>query len=267
MYCISTTSKLSWETDLRSNLLNLDCDLLLQHSRIFLDITYKLTWCAFGLTPGILLRFAPSPFFNSLLFLKLAKLATSSMMPQSLPSFFISLSETSHLDPKLEALSVRVSLVCNRASTRCWIRSGVLNASRLITDLQVSPKQHGAQILSWAMTKSCGRPDYVSWSALWAYCWQHTKTERRSEEFALSWTPLSHGSRGSERSLLQNKSGTDLRVKRRILNHAIDIDREVILDHERLHISPFVLFALSHHLNQASANVFSITHAGRISEI
>ena len=58
-------------------------------------------------------RLAPSLFFSSLLFLKLAKEATRSMTPQSLPTFLMNLSAKSHLEPKLEALRVSVSFVCD----------------------------------------------------------------------------------------------------------------------------------------------------------
>ena len=57
-------------------------------------------------------RLAPSLFFSSLLFLKLAKEATSSITPQSLPTFLMNLSASSHLEPKLDWRSVSVSFVC-----------------------------------------------------------------------------------------------------------------------------------------------------------
>ena len=53
----------------------------------------------------------PSLFFSSLLFLNAAKEATRSMMPQSLATFLMNLSLSSHFEPKLDARNVSVSLV------------------------------------------------------------------------------------------------------------------------------------------------------------
>ena len=62
--------------------------------------------------PGMRERLAPSPFLSSLFCLKLAKEATSSVTAQSLATALMNLGESSHLDPKLPARSVNVSLVC-----------------------------------------------------------------------------------------------------------------------------------------------------------
>ena len=62
-------------------------------------------------------RLAPSLFFMSLLALKEAKLSTASISP-ALATFLRYGSGSSHLEPKLEARSVSVSLVCGRGQGR-----------------------------------------------------------------------------------------------------------------------------------------------------
>ena len=64
---------------------------------------------SFGM-PVIRERLAPSFFFRSFDCLKLAQLRMLSTTPH-LPTFFMKSGEAVHLEPKLEALSVSVSLV------------------------------------------------------------------------------------------------------------------------------------------------------------
>ena len=62
-------------------------------------------------------RLAPSVFLSSLFCLKFANARMDSVTP-ILPTLSMNLVVSSHLEPKLEALSVNVSLVCMRSGSQ-----------------------------------------------------------------------------------------------------------------------------------------------------